>query len=181
MQLLKVTSSNRVAIAAIAASLRRRAEQNEPAFSTRQIIDVCYPGTIVTGRTMPRAMHELVLVDEAAFRSHRAPHTIFYSRTLPTCDQRYAIAHALAHIIFDGANGSCWNRNVERERRCDAFADELLVPLETMREYIAVWPSEEHADKERYLDQVDQIASHFHVPQRVIDRRIRELETFVKK
>jgi Zn-dependent peptidase ImmA (M78 family) len=177
MQSLKVSSQDVHAIAAIAESLRRRADQTEPKYSTRQIIDVCYPGTIVTGRTMPRSMHEMVLVDEAAFRSHRAPHTIFYSRSIPTCDQRYAIAHAIAHIIFDGANGSCWHRHEERERRCDAFADELLVPLAVLREYVCVWPRDvrDEANRERYLDQVDQIASHFHAPQRVIDRRIREL------
>lgn len=180
MESLKVTASNRDAIAAIAESLRRRSDQVEPSFSTRQMIDVCFPGTIVTGRTMPRQVHEMVLVDQDAFRSHRAPHTIFYSRRLTTPFQRYAIAHALAHIIFDGANGSCWRKHDERERRCDAFADELLVPLRSLREYVCVWPGHEGEDHERYLDQVDQIASHFHVPQRVINRRIRELPRIVR-
>jgi len=180
MESLKVTAKNREAIAAIAESLRRRSDQSEPAFSTRQIIDVCFPGTIVTGREMPRQVHEMVLVDPDAFRSHRAPHIIFYSRKLSTPSQRYAIAHALAHIIFDGANGSCWRRNDERERRCDAFADELLVPLTALGEYVCVWPGHVGDDHERYLDQVDQISSHFHVPQRVIDRRIRQLRRLVK-
>jgi hypothetical protein len=179
MEVLKVTSRHRIPLAKVAASLRRRADQTEPAFSTRQIIDVCFPGTIVTGRVMPPAVHELVLVDQAAFRSHRAPHVIFYSRTLPTADQRYGIAHALGHIVFDGASGSCWEPNDERERRCDAFADELLVPICMLREYVSLWPDAK--DREAYLDQVDQIASHFHVPQSVIDRRIRELQRTVKK
>lgn len=179
MEQLKVTSKNRRALSAIAESLRRRSDQTEPAFSTRQIIDACYPGTIVTGRVMPQSVHEMVLVDEAAFRSHRAPHVIFYSRTLSTEQQRYAIAHGLAHIIFDGAHGSCWEPHDERERRCNAFADELLVPLRMLREYISLWP--DAADREAYLDQVDQISSHFHVPQLVIDRRIRQLRRTVKK
>lgn len=175
LQSLKVTARDEKAIAAIAESLRRRSGQDEPKFSTRQIIDVCYPGTIVTGREMPEQIHEMVLVDGAAFRSHRAPHIIFYSRRLTTDAQRYAIAHALAHIIFDGATGSCWRRNDDRERRCDAFADEVLVPLERLREYLSCWPSREPEELDRYKDQVDQIASHFHVPQRVVDRQIRKL------
>ena len=91
------------------------------------------------------------------------------------------IAHALGHVIFDGANGSCWRHDTEAERRCDAFADELLVPIVFLREYVCAWPSADPDEHERYLDQVDQIASHFHVPQRVIDRRIRELARTVKK
>jgi Zn-dependent peptidase ImmA (M78 family) len=179
MESLKVTAKHHEALAAIAESLRRRSDQTEPAYSTRQIIDVCFPGTIVTGRMMPREVNELVVVDQDAFRSHRAPHVIFYSRKLPTANQRHAIAHALAHIIFDGANGSCWRANDERELRCDAFADELLVPLLSLREYVCVWPGHRGAERERYLDQVDQISSHFHVPQRVIDRRIRQLRASV--
>lgn len=179
MENLKVTSRDRRALAAVADSLRRRADQTEPAFSTRQIIDECFPGTVVTGRVMPQNVHELVLVDEGAFRSHRAPHVIFYSRTLSTDEQRYAIAHALAHIIFDGATGSCWQPDDERERRCNGFADELLVPLRMVREYVGLWPNTE--DRESYLDQVDQISSHFHVPQAVIDRQIRRLRRVVRK
>lgn len=179
MEQLKVTSKHRRPMAAIAESLRRRADQTEPAFSTRQIVDACFPGTTVTGRVMPKDVHELVLVDEGAFRSHRAPHVIIYSRTLSTAEQRYGIAHALAHIIFDGANGSCWDPHDERERRCNYFADELLVPLRRLREYVSLWPNAE--DRDAYLDQVDQISSHFHVPQTVIDRRIRQLRRTVKK
>lgn len=179
METLKVTSKNVAAIAAIAESLRRRADQLEPAFSTRQIIDVCFPGTIVTGRPLPRGVHDVVCVDEAAFRSHRAPHVILYSRSLPTPDQRYAIAHALAHIIFDGARGGCSSRSNERERRCDLFAEELLVPVSRLREYVCAWPSPNLEEHETYLDQVDQIASHFHAPSRIVDRRIRSLRRLV--
>jgi Zn-dependent peptidase ImmA (M78 family) len=172
---LKVSARDEVPIARVAASLRRRSSQTEPAFSTRQIIDSCFPGTVVRGRTMPKAIHEMVLVDKHAFRSHRAPHVIFYSRDLPTNLQRYAIAHALGHIIFDGSEGSCGAPFDEREQRCDGFADELLVPITTLREYVCAWPSSDPAKMETYLDQVDQIASHFQVPQSVIDRRIRAI------
>lgn len=171
---LKVTERDKRTLSAIAESLRRRADQELPSFSTRQIVEVCFPGTVVTGRPMPVVVHEMVLVDAAAFRSHRAPHVIFYNRSLSTALQRYGIAHAIAHIIFDGKNtDGCGAPFDERERRCDAFADELLVPLDHLAEYVSLRPDD--ADPEAYWDQVDQIASHFHVPQDVIDRRIHAL------
>jgi Zn-dependent peptidase ImmA (M78 family) len=180
MEALKVGSRDRRTLEAIAASLRRRADQLEPAFSTRQIIDSCFPGTVVTGRSLPRGVHDLVCVDAGAFRSHRAPHVIMYARDLPTADQRYAIAHALAHIIFDGGQADCGARNSDRELRCDRFADALLCPLDRLDEYVCAFPSKEIEAQGIYLDQVDQIASHFHVPQRVVDLRIRELPRFVR-
>lgn len=172
---LKVGPDSHVAMREIAESLRRRAEQIEPSFSTRQIIDACFPGTFVTGRRLPRGVHDVVMVDDAAFRSHRAPHVIVYRRDIPTADQRRAIAHAIAHIIFDGPRHSCSAYDRDRELRCDRFGDELLVPLARLREYVSVWPSDDPVEHETYLDQVDQIASHFHVPAFVIDQRIREL------
>lgn len=180
MQSLKVGPENRQAIAAIAESLRRRAEQAQPAFSTRQIIDVCFPGTRVTGRHLPSGVHDLVCVDEDAFRSHRAPHVIFYNRRLSSERQRYAIAHALAHIIFDGSSATCSHQRDARELRCDCFADELLLPLSRLGEFVSAWPSDDGAAREDYLDQVDRIASHFHVPAVVVNRRIRELWALVK-
>lgn len=177
MNTLKVGPENRRALAAIAESLRRRAEQTEPAFSTRQIIDVCFPGTRVTGRHLPSGVHDMVCVDDDAFRSHRAPHVIFYNRRLSSERQRYAIAHAVAHVIFDGSNAICTHAHTDRELRCDRFADELLLPLDRLGEYVGAWPREEPGEvHEDYLDQVDQIASHFHVHASVVDRRIRELQ-----
>jgi Zn-dependent peptidase ImmA (M78 family) len=176
MESLKVGPHHREAMAAIAASLRRRAEQNEPAFSTRQIIDVCFPGTIVTGRHLPRGVDDIVQVDAAAFRSHRAPHVIVYQREISTSNQRHAIAHALGHIIFDGASHrGCQHFDQARELRCDRFADELLVPLRVLDEYVCAVPSADPDEHEAYLDMVDQIASHFHVPTSCIHRRIGEL------
>lgn len=180
MAALKVGPDDRRTLAAVAASLRRRAEQTEPAFSTRQIIDACFPGTVVTGRALPRGVHDLVCVDDDAFRSHRAPHVIIYGRRGSSAEQRRAIAHALGHIIFDGARGECVERDAARELRCDRFADELLVPLDRLDEYVCVGPSNDPEAMETYLDQVDQISSHFHVPARVVDMRIRELPRFVK-
>lgn len=176
MENLKVGPNNRKAIAAIAESLRRRSGQAEPSFSTRQIIDECYPETVVTGRLLPKGVDDLVRVDEAAFRSHRAPHVIVYGRGLATEEQRHAIAHALGHIIFDGASyRGCVDFNHARELRCHRFADELLAPIERLREYVCAWPSRDPEKHETYLDMVDQIASHFHAPTSCIQRQIREL------
>jgi hypothetical protein len=173
---LKVGPEDTKTITRIAESLRRRSGQSTPYYSTRQIIDACYPGTLVTGRRLPASCHELTVVDEHAFRSHHAPHAIVYRRDLPIPDQRLAIAHGLAHVIFDGPHGfDCADRNHPREVRCDRFAAELLVPLIDLPEFVSVGPSKNPDENETYLDQVDQIASHFHVTSRLIDQRIREL------
>lgn len=176
MESLKVTSRHRRPLAKIAASLRRRADQVEPAYSTMQIIEECFPGTIVTGRLFRPGIEEMVRVDERAFRTHRAPHRIYYNRDLPSCEQRYAIAHAIGHIVFDGKghDGRC-AFDEEREKRCDRFADELLVPLAELRPYVCVQVAANPDEVDAYLDMRDQIASHFHVPARIIDKRIRDL------
>jgi Zn-dependent peptidase ImmA (M78 family) len=140
-----------------------------------QIIEACFPGTIVTGRRFDADVDEMVRVDRQAFRTHRAPHVIYYNRDLPTSHQRYAIAHALGHIIFDGARRRGCAEDQLRELRCDRFADELLVPLSELRQYVCAWPSTEPSHQETYLDMVDQIASQFHVPSPVILGRIAEL------
>lgn len=176
MEVLKVTPEDRRTLVNIARSLRRRADQTEPKFSTRQIIDACYPGTIVTGRRLRYGLEEVVKVDRKAFRTHRAPHIIVYNRDLPTDQQRYAIAHALGHVIFDGGERIACDKSEElREERCDRFADELLVPLDELKPYVCAWPSKEPERHETYLDMCDEIASHFHVPRSVIERRIAEL------
>jgi hypothetical protein len=175
MHALKVGPQNLRTLKDIAASLRRRAEQTIPAFSTMQIIEACFPGTLVTGRVLERGVDELVRVDKRAFRTHRAPHTIVYNRKRSTAEQRYAIAHALGHIIFDGSRSRGCQDNVARELRCDRFADELLVPLEELAPFVCAWPSADRVQNEVYLDMADQIASQFHVPAEVIHRRIKEL------
>lgn len=158
-------------LAEVAADLRRRSEQTEPAFSTRKIVDVCFPGALVTGRILPPGIDEVV-------SNTRSGIVILYSRTLPTPSQRFVIAHALAHLIFDRVTGGCRVGSVgskAREDRADAFAAELLLPLSYLGDYVGRWPSENEAEQHKYLDQVDEIASHFQVPAGLVDKRIREL------
>lgn len=155
----------------IAAELRHRSGQHDPSFSTRLIIDACFPDTLVTGRDLPPG------IDEAVSISVSGP-VILYRRGLSTPSQRFVIAHALAHVLFDRVRGGCRPGSVghkSREERADRFAAELLVPSSMLREYVGRWPSEDPAEHEIYLDQVDEIASHFHVPSGLIDKRIREL------
>lgn len=166
---------NVAALTSITSSLRRLADQGEPSFSTRQIVDACFPGTTVTGRHLPPGVNEIVCVDAAASRTLRAPNVILYNRTISTGDQRLAIAHALGHIVLDGFREQRSLRRKEREERCDQFAEELLVPLDELRPYVCAWPNAEPELHERYLDQVDQIASQFNVSASVIDKRIRDL------
>lgn len=155
----------------IAADLRFRSSQFEPRYSTRLIIESCFEDTLVTGRHLPAG------VLEAVSRTPDGP-VIVYSRSLPPPHQRYAIAHALGHLLFDGPNafrqpGQCLD--VAAEARADAFADELLVPLRDLAAHVDIWPSDDPVQNEIYLDSVDEIASEFGVLSDVIQRRVRML------
>lgn len=176
---------DRVVLERVTKSLRRRAEQVEPSFSTMQIIAACFPGTVVTGRRMRDGIDETLRVDQSrdrrVGRGHRREHVIVYNRELPAPEQRYAIAHAIAHIIFDGMHHfGCHLYDPDCELRADRFADELLVPLDELAPYVCAWPSADPDEQEAYLDQVDLIASHFNVPARVVHKRIQELPFYVK-
>ena len=163
-------------LAEVAANLRLRSGQIEPAFSTHKIVEVAFPDALVTGRRLPLG------VLEAVARTADGP-VILYARGLSPAAQRFAIAHALAHLLFDGDDafrqpGQPANRAVEE--RADAFAAELLVPLAELAPYVGRWPSDSTLDQDLYLDMVDQIASHFVVRSEVVDRQIRQLERLVR-
>lgn len=165
----------------VAASLRRRSEQVEPHYSTTTIIDSCFPNMTVTGMRLRGGLHEAVRVDEGGLldgRGHRRRHVLVYNRALPHDEQRFAIAHGLAHVIFDGATPrACSTYDAERERRCDEFAETLLVPLEELEPYVCRNPDHRGLEHQTdvYQDMVDMIASHFHAPARIIHKRIQEL------
>lgn len=160
-----------VALVRIASELRRRAGLVVPAFSTRQIIDVCFPGTFVAGSVLPDGIDELVTERDGA-------RLIVYSRRLPGPAQRFAIAHALAHILFDDVASAARPGRLgipDVEARCDLFASELLVPLLELAPHVGRFPAVDPEDHELFLDQVDELASHFAVPAWVIEARIRML------
>lgn len=161
----------------IAADLRRRAGQEEPAYSTHKIIETAFPDAVVTGRRLPPG------VLEAVSRTSEGP-VIIYARGLSAPAQRFAIAHALGHLILDGDEAfrqPGQPRCEMVERRADAFATELLVPLVELEPYVCRWPSSDEHEHEIYLDMVDEISSHFGVRCEVVDGRIRELSCLVKK
>lgn len=135
-----------------------------------QIVEACFPNTLVTGRDVR------VAVDEMVARVPDGQLVIVYRRGLSTPEQRYAIAHAIGHIVFDGTTFCSAKPDDEREVRCDRLADELLVPLDELAPYVGCWPTDDEGEqRDVYLDMVDLIASHFGVLAAVIDRRIREL------
>jgi Zn-dependent peptidase ImmA (M78 family) len=160
----------------IAAELRRKAKQTKAPYSTSKIVSTCFPDALVTGYRLPPK------VDEIVSSCSEGP-TILYSRALPGCEQRYAIAHALAHLMFDKRR-ACMRVGVaglpKHELRADFFGAEVIAPLSDIREMVSVGPSKDPEDHEIYLDQVDQIASHFNAPPRVIHAQIRRIGTSVK-
>lgn len=153
----------------LADELRRRCGQAEPPFSTRQIIDIAFPDAVVTGRDLPAEVDELVTV------TAEGP-VILYRRGLPTADQRMAIAHAVGHLLLDLPCGAPAGFSAEVERRADHFALELLAPVQMLDEYVRDPCPADGAERDIWLDMVDELASHFHVPAWGILRQIAMLE-----
>lgn len=136
------------------------------------IRDAAFPDARITGRELPPGVDELVAV------TAEGP-LVIYARGLSTAGQRFAIAHALAHLLFDvgvDVHGVQPDEpyDAERETRADAFAFELLCPRCQLLQHIVLWPDSDD-DAEGYRDQVDQIAAEYHLPPAAIDQQIREL------
>lgn len=153
-----------------AAALRRCARQVIPPYSTKRIIEACFPRIVVAGARLPIGVDEVV-------QPRSDGHIIVYARTLSVPEQRIAICHGLAHLIFDddaaGLRPGCSGVR-ESEERADKFAIELLAPLAELQTIVRRIPSRDPDEHEIYLDHVDEIASRFSVPAAVIDSRIRE-------
>lgn len=155
----------------VASGLRRRAKQTQPAFSTRQIIEASFPCVTVTGGSLPEHVDEMLSI-----RSDGP--IIVYKRSLPGPAQRFAIAHAIAHLLFDSPMNSArpgFRGCEQAEQQADLFAAELLAPLELLSALVTLWPSADPDEHELYLDQVDELATHFVIPAAVIDSQIHRL------
>ena len=155
----------------IAADLRKRAGQTKAPYSTSKIVSTCFPDALVTGYRLPPQVDELV-------SSCSEGPTILYSRSLPGPEKRYAIAHALAHLLFD-KRSACMRPGSagkpQHELRADFFGAELIAPLSDVRQVVEFGPSRDPEEHEIFLDHVDQIASHFNAPARVIHAQIRRI------
>lgn len=165
-----------ILVADIASGLRQAAGETEPSYSTRALVPAAFKDALVTGHELPAG------VLGAVQRTSRGP-VILYARGQPSCVQRFAIMHELAHLLFDG-DRAFREPGVEldliAEARADMFADESLVPLAVLRRYVAFWPRDE-LRRDLYLDMVDECSSLFGVTAHVIDRRIRLLEWLVTR
>lgn len=163
------TNPHLSAEAEIAASLRQRADETVPSFSTAAIIRACFPSVVVSGYDGDPSLIGLVM--------RACGHVILYRRELSFPEQRVRIAHSLAHLIFDG-NGRVANCTwkSDEEERAWRFVDELLVPLDELAKFVYRWPPHEEREAPLYLNQCDLLASRFAVPARMIDKRIRELQ-----
>jgi Zn-dependent peptidase ImmA (M78 family) len=160
----------------IAAELRCQAGQTKAPYSTSKIVATCFPDALVTGYRLPPK------VDEIVSSCSEGP-TILYSRALPVSEQRYAIAHALAHLMFD-KRSACMRPGraglPKHELRADFFGAEIIAPLKDVRELAERGPSKDPEEHEIYLDHADQLASHFNAPVRVIHAQIRRIGRSIK-
>lgn len=161
----------------IAADLRRRSRQRRPPYSTQKI-EKCFPRLVVMGGELPDDIDELVT------RSKDGD-VIVYSRSISSARQRFAIAHAFAHLIFDMGvrKAACIPGRIgdpATERRADQLGAETLVPFAELQDIVRRWKPGMIEDRDLYLDHVDRIASRYHVPSALIDQRIRWLEWSTK-
>jgi hypothetical protein len=163
-------------IVAVTRELRGRARLLEPPFSTRAILDVCFPEVLVMGRTLPDGVDEMVFsLEEGA--------GIVYKRGLSTPEHRVAIAHGVAHVIWD--LGKVQERMCRRhspvvrieiaEERAELFMAELLVPLEYLDGYVRYTEPASEEDVDAHLDMIDELASHFQVPVPLLADRVSDL------
>lgn len=152
--------------------LRGNAGLTGPAFSLQKILNTCYPDAIVTGHEFPDG------IDEAVARTPEGI-VILYRRSLSNGAQRFAVAHAIGHLMFDadaepdehGRAGS-----PDAELRADDFAAELLVPLDVLARHLLIGLRPDAPDQRQiYLDHCDQLAHFFQVESSLIDQRIRQL------
>jgi Zn-dependent peptidase ImmA (M78 family) len=117
------------------------------------------------------------MVQEAVAHRPEGP-VILYSRELEPPEQRFVIAHAVGHLLYDGnAPGASVGFVGEpfREERADAFAAELLVPLDRLSLALDLDMSR---SGDLFLDEIDTMASRFNVPRWLIRKRVQELPPF---
>jgi len=116
-------------------------------------------------------------VHEAVSRTETGV-VLIYRRSLTIPEQRVAIAHGVGHLVFDmHQHVTGFVREAFRERRADAVAAELLVPLDDLAPRLRCLPSRVAQEQQIYLDHVDELAGLFAVPARLIRDRIRLLIT----
>ncbi len=169
-----------------AAYIRHKAGffDKEPPYSTRQLMDRCFPKIMVTGVDLPKGIVEVT-------ERRRGSSTICYARKVSAGLQRVGIIHGLHHLLSDLRHGVGLSecnvplRELERlgkvardpvELACDLFAGEILCPLDVLDQYAptAIFPRDE--DQRRVFDdQVDQLASKFNVPAGFIRWRLYDL------
>lgn len=158
----------------LAASLRLRAGLVEPAYSTSKILRTWFPRSVVLGHPLPPD------IDEAVTRTVDGV-VIVYRRGMSIGERRFAVSHAIGHLMFDGVRSTPMFRgrggDAACELRADAFAAELLVPLDELQQRMLIGLDPDGAGEHRqiYLDHCDELASIFKVTATLIDQRIREL------
>lgn len=163
------------AIVGRAAWVRARAglANADPPYSTHTLIEAAFPDVVVSGADLPHGVYEL---------AERAPgrRSLWYARGVSQAAQRVGLAHGLHHLMTDlreeAGLRECntMQRQLEVRRvlpanpievACDLFAGELLVPFAILdrmapRDLFPHTP----AAQQGWQDEVDRLASLFHVP-----------------
>lgn len=166
------------AITAKARNLRRKAKLNGPPYSSKLLLERCFPEIHVTGQKLPERVTEIADVTDGK-------RTIFYNSRLLAPEHRVGVVHGLAHHLFDLTESrmECELRFTEhqadqqmRERRADLFAAEILVPMVDLDQLIgpALEPKKP-VDFQMFNDEVDHLSSRFNVPRDFLRWRISDL------
>jgi Zn-dependent peptidase ImmA (M78 family) len=145
-----------------------RTAAGDDAGSLRKMILANRPDIVVTGETLPTGVLESVLL------APDRPPVIMYNRRYNQPAQRVAVAHGVAHVLFDverAVTYACGRAYEDErvdiiERRADLFAGELLCPLEDLDEAFAgadLFPRSP-GPRRKFDDYCDHVASQKRVP-----------------
>lgn len=154
----------------------------KPPLSTLELIDGLFPEIEVIG--MPTRKHGNIDV-------YREPQPdgkqaiIVYSEFDHASTQRFSIAHEVGHWIFDCQRGaaipaewSCGDRRAPAERRANAFAAELLVPLAMLDRLVRFNIAADRTDEDElaeWTQHCQRLASRFNVSLACMKARIGDL------
>lgn len=168
-----------------AAWARRKAglEGTDPPYSTRRVMNQCFPDIAVSGTELPIHIIEMARADG----DRRA---LYYNRNVNHSAQRIGIAHGLYHHWTD-LRGDVGLRECNLAMRelgridghrdpievaCDLFAAELLVPLDVLDGHAPdpIW-GQGALSRDALEDECDTLASRFNVPKGFIKWRLNDL------
>jgi Zn-dependent peptidase ImmA (M78 family) len=154
-----------------------------PPYSTRAVLETCFPHIAVTGASLPPHVTEMAMWQ-------KGKRALFYNRAVQHPQQRVGLAHGLYHHLEDMKTdeglrecnlvarrfAATAGTSDPLELACDLFAAELLIPLDVLDTLAPrpLWGAGGLA-RGALEDEYDHLASRFNVPKGFIKWRLYDL------